>query len=237
MAKKLMRRAEYLEVVYDKHRWKLLSQFRKNAITIMESLAYFNLSCRVHGSVARGDVNEKSDVDIFIPDVYSSFLIETALERKGISLSRRFIVQATPSYALKGYIEIDEQQSVSFPLVRLRVLEREFYTFAGEAPLEMLKANARVAGVDKRLMLVEPTEKGHRESSIIGREEATASLLRVSTKTVLDRVRALTRREDIGRTGVFIERELSPDENFEVALKKLAEQIPAVRRRIKISEA
>jgi predicted nucleotidyltransferase len=52
---------------------------------------------------------------------------------------------------------------------------------------------------------------------------------------VLDRVHALLRRNEVGRTGVFIEKELSPDETFEMALKKLADQNPAVRRRLKLS--
>jgi len=84
-------------------------------------------------------------------------------------------------------------------------------------------------------MLIEPTLKGHIESSIVGREETVAHLLGVSLNTVLDRVHALLRRNEVGRTGVFIEKELSPDETFEMALKKLADQNPAVRRRVKLS--
>jgi len=57
--------------------------------------------------------------------------------------------------------------------------------------------------------------------------------LGVSVNTVLDRVRALLRRDEVGRTGVFIERELASDETFEQALKKLADKNPAVRRRVK----
>jgi len=236
MAKKPVRRAEYLEIIYNQSRWNLLRQLRENAIKVMEALNRFNLPCIVHGSIARGDVNEKSDVDIFIPEIYSSFLIEIALEQAEISISKRMIVQATPSYVVKGYIEINPRLYVSFPLVKLRTVEREFYKFAGEATLSMLKENKRVVGVDKRLMLIEPTEKGHKESSIIGREEQIASLLRISPKTVLDRVYALKRRDDIGRTGVFIERELMPNENFELVLRKIVEHNPAVRRRIKVSE-
>ncbi|MDQ7849977.1 MAG: hypothetical protein RB148_06860, partial [Armatimonadota bacterium] len=78
------------------------------------------------------------------------------------------LVQATPLYAVKAHILIDEKTSVSFPLTRMRRVEREFYRFGGEVTLKQLKANARVAGVDKRLMLIEPVEKGHLESSIIG---------------------------------------------------------------------
>ena len=100
----------------------------------------------------------------------------------------------------------------------------------------MLREDRRVAGVDKRLMLIEPTDKGHIESGIVGREEETAKLLGISLETVLDRMHALLRRDKIGRTGVFIKRELAPDETFEQVLKKLAETKPEVRRRLKFSE-
>jgi len=82
-------------------------------------------------------------------------------------------------------------------------------------------------------MLIEPTVEGHVESAVVGREEGVANLLGVSVNTVLDRVRALLRRDEVGRTGVFIERELAPDETFEQVLKKLADKNPAVRRRVK----
>jgi hypothetical protein len=88
-------------------------------------------------------------------------------------------------------------------------------------------------GVDKRLMLIEPTQKGHVESSIIGQEAHVAKLLGISAETVLDRVHALLKRDEVGRTGVFIKRELVENETFEMMLKKLAEGKPAVRRRIK----
>ncbi|NIW14760.1 MAG: hypothetical protein GWN31_12720 [Candidatus Thorarchaeota archaeon] len=143
-------------------------------------------------------------------------------------------MQATPFYAVKGYIELDEQRCVSFPLVKLRNVERDFYRFSGEASLSTLKEDIRVSGVDKRLMLIEPTLRGHTESSIVGREETVAHILGISLNTVLDRVHALLRRDEVGRTGVFIKRELSPDETFEMILKKLVDQNPAVRRRLKL---
>ncbi len=233
MASKPERHLEFREIVYDSRRWNLLKDFRQKAIRIMEALGTFHLESIVHGSIARGDVNEKSDVDVFIPSQPSSFLVETALEKSGISINRRVVVQATPAYAMKAYIEIDENTSVSFPLMKMRRVEREFYRFGGEATLEDLKNNRRVCGVDKRLILIEPTDKGHRESSIVGREEYVAKLLGISTETVLDRVHALLRRDDVGRTGVFIERELLNGETFEMVLKRLADQNPAVRRRLK----
>jgi len=234
MAKKPVKRAEQIRVVYDKRHWQILKDLWSKAVELMEILDCAHLYSVTHGSIARGDVSEKSDIDVFLPDPPSSFLIETTLERAGVPVNRRFVVQATPIYALKGYIEIDKQRFISFPLVKLRPTERDFYRFGGEASLSTLKNEVRTLGVDKRLMLIEPTREGHVESSIVGREDMVASLLGVSLETVLDRVHALLRRDEVGRTGVFIERELTPDETFEMTLKKLADQNPAVRRRLKL---
>ncbi len=228
-----MKRAERLEIIYDKKRWKFLKQLRLKTIQIMEMLDNCHLRSIVHGSIARGDVSETSDIDVFLPALSSSFIIETELERSGFQVYQRTIIQATPLYALKGYIGLEHQISLSFPLVKLRPVEKDFYRFGGEASLSTLRDDKRVLGVDKRLMLIEPTAEGHVENAVVGREEEVANLLRVSLNTVLDRVRALLRRDEVGRTGVFIEKELSPDETFEQAMKKLAYQNPAVRRRIK----
>ena len=227
------KRAEYKEVTYTETRWKLLKALRGKAVEVMRALEAFHLNSTVHGSVARGDVNKNSDVDIFVQEVQNSFLVETALQKAGVRANSRFIVQATPTYAMKAHVEIDENTSVSFPLMEMRKVEREFYRFGGEANLSQLEAGVRVAGVDKRLMLVEPTEFGHVESSIMGREEFVAKVLGVSVDTVLDRVHALTKRDRVGRTGVFVKRELGQDETFELALKKLADSNPAVRRRMR----
>jgi len=236
MARKPLRRAERIEIVYQKRRWKRLRELRSKAVEVMDALDRSHINSIVHGSVARGDISAKSDIDVFIPDPSSSFIIESTFQREGLPIIRRLVVQATPLYAVKGYMEIDEQRCVSFPLVKLRPVERDFYKFGGQATLRMLKRDTRVRGVDKRLVLIEPTPEGHIESSIIDREEAVARLLGISLNTVHDRVRALLRRDEVGRTGVFIERELSADETFEMALKKLADQKPAVRRRLKLYE-
>jgi len=236
VTKKPVKRAERVEVVYDKKRWKLLRELRSKTVEIMEILDKFHVRSIVHGSIARGDVSETSDIDVFLPDPPSSFMIETVLERSVVQVIRRIVVQATPFYAVKGYIEIDRQRCISFPLVKLRPVEKDFYKFGGEASLSILKKDMRVSGVDKRLMLIEPTPEGHVESTIVDREEAVANLLGLSLHTVLDRVHALLRRDEVGRTGVFIERELAPDETFELVLKKLSDQNPAVRRRLKFFE-
>ena len=233
MAKKPVKRAERLEVVYDGRRWRLLRQLREKAVQLMETLDSSHLPSIVHGSIARGDVSETSDIDVFLPDPPSSFVVETVLERSGFSVVHREVVQATPVYALKGYLWLDEGTSLSFPLVKLRQVEKDFYRFSGEATLSALKDDKRVLGVDKQLMLIEPTKQGHTETAVVGREEEAANRLGVTLNTVLDRVHALLRRDEIGRTGVFIQKELQPNETFEQVTKKLADRNPAVRRRTK----
>jgi len=235
MAKKPVKRVDRVEVIYSPKRWKLLQQLRLKAIEIMEPLENANISCVVHGSIARGDVSATSDIDVFVSNPPSSFLIESAIERAGLPVNKRVLVQATPSYAAKAYVEIDPKRVVTFPLMRLRSVERDFYRFSGEATLEMLESGQRSVGVDKRLMLIQPSPQGHVESSVVGREETVAKLLNVSVETVLDRVHALLRRDEVGRTGVFVERELSSDETFEMVLKQLADENPAVRRRLRLS--
>jgi len=232
MAKKPMRRSELREVIYSSDRWLLLERFRKQTLRIMGPIEKIHVETLVHGSIARGDVSEKSDIDIFVPTQVSSFTVETALEKAGIPINRRLVVQATPTYAMKAHIETEENTSVTFPLMKLRKVEREFYKFGGEANFDSVMKGLRMRGVDKRLMLIEPTEKGHRESSVVGREEHVAKTLGISTETVLDRVHALLRRDEVGRTGVFVEQELAPNETFEMVMRRLARKNPAVRRRL-----
>jgi predicted nucleotidyltransferase len=233
LSTKPTKHADYKEVSYSRARWALLGELREKATQIMTALEVFRLRTLVHGSIARGDVNKNSDVDVFIAEPQSSFLVETALEKAGIAVNERLLIQATPNYAMKAYLEVDAKTSVSFPLMHMRRVEREFYRFGGEVNLHELKAGVRVAGVDKRLMLIEPTEKGHVESGIFEREDAVAKRLGVSAETVLDRVHALLKRDEVGRTGVFLKKALAQDETFEMALKRLADENPAVRRRMR----
>lgn len=233
MATKPEKRVDYHEVTYTKPRWRLLREYRVQATQILAALERFHLHGLVHGSIARGDVNKKSDIDIFISEPQSSFLVETALERARIRVNARLLFQATPTYTMKAHIEIDDKTSVSFPLMQMRKSEREFYRFGGEIDLPKLNQGVRTPGVDKRLMLIEPTEKGHLETSVVSREEHTAKILGISAETVLERVHTLLKRDEVGRTGVFIKKELEADETFELALNKLSDSNPAVRRRMK----
>ncbi|MCS7363889.1 MAG: nucleotidyltransferase domain-containing protein [archaeon GB-1867-035] len=222
------------EVIYSNNHWKLLEKLRSKAIKIMQILKARGLTPIIHGSIARGDIKPSSDIDIVIPYQVPSFKIETALEQAGIIPQQRMLVQATPKHVVKAHIQIDENTTITFPLMELRKLEREFYKFGGELTLDELLENKRVPGVDKRLMLIIPTEKGHLETPVIGREAEVARQLKVSIDIVNERVRVLTRRDEIGRTGVYLKRILTKNESFEEVLKKLVDQNPAIRRRMRL---
>ena len=224
--------SERVEVIYDEKRWELLRALRREAKTLMHPLAAAHIECLAYGSLARGDVKPTSDVDIFVPSPPAPELIETALERAGIQASEREIVQATPGYAAKGYIFTGERRGYSFPLVRLLPAERDFYGFAGSVILLQLDTGIRVPGVDKRLMLIEPTPNGHIESQVAGREGQVARLLDVDTRIVTERVRTLERRRSVGRTGVFLKHSLEPGEGFGEALHRLSLRRPAIRKRM-----
>jgi uncharacterized protein len=224
--------SERVEVVYDEAHWENLRSLRGEAMSLMLPLAASHIECIAYGSLARGDVKTTSDVDIFLPSPPSPELIEAALERAGIHALDREIIQATPGYAAKGYIYTAGRRGYSFPLVRLLPTERDFYGFAGSVTLPQLDADVRVPGVDKRLMLIEPTPKGHVESPVAGREGTVARLLGVDTRIVTERVRTLERRRSVGRTGVFLKHSLNPGEGFGEALHRLSLHKPAVRKRM-----
>ncbi len=229
---KVVRRGETRVIVYDEVRWRILRDKREKALRILEALRQGGVRAIVHGSIARGDATETSDIDVFIPYTVSSMMIELLLERHGLKPVYKVIVQATPQSTPKAYIvlDIDEERVVSFPLAKLSKTEYEFYYFGGALDYEGLVSGKRVPGVDKRLMLIEPTPEGHIESAIIGREAEVARIVGVSLDTVLERVRVLTRRDELGRTGVFVKVELEPWENIEEAARRIARENPLFRK-------
>lgn len=216
-------------VIYNSHHWNLLGQIRKRAIEIIRKIESSGISQpAVHGSVARGDVSESSDVDIIIPHPISSYRLELAL---GHALHRE-LVQATPTTVLKGHIHLADNIVVSFPMFKLRPREEEFYHWGGLLDLSGLEVQSRVAGVDKKLVLIQPTLTGHTEHGVIGHEYMVAKMLHVSVAIARERIRVLTRRDSVGRTGVYLTRPLKESESFEEAVKHLQDSDPALRRTI-----
>ena len=109
---------------------------------MMRPLAEAHIGCLVYGSIARGDIHPKSDVDVYVPNPPMPTLVESALERAGVKPSSRLIVKATPTAAAKGYLVVEEGRSYSFPLETPRGFEAEFPRFAGCLGLEELEEEA-----------------------------------------------------------------------------------------------
>ena len=218
------------EIKYSPEAWEQLRTLRDRASEILEALHARNIDGVVFGSVARGDVKPTSDVDIFIPSVVSSMQVSIALER--FNILERSIVQATPRALVKAHLMLEDDTSVIFPLIPPRQTELEFYRFGGEAGLEDIKAGHRACGVDKRLMLIEPTPEGHIETPLSDVSSGfAAKKIGVGQAIVEERKRVLERRADVGRTGIYLERHLAPDESFEQVLNDLMTEDPAIRRR------
>ena len=232
---KPVRAADIIEVAYDEKRWRLFKELRRYALGLMKALAASGLDPLVHGSVARGDVDKGSDVDVFIPRVVPSYKVELAIQEAGFRPTKREIVMATPWQLPKAHIYLEEDRSVTFPLVEPKPLELEFYHFGGAADVKRVGGAVRVPGVDKRLMLIEPTTQGHLESPVAGKEAEVAKRVGVSLDIVCERVQVLTRRGEVGHTGIFVQRELAPEESFEAVFKKLIEKNPAMKVRLKSS--
>jgi len=189
----------------------------------------------VHGSVARGDVDWGSDVDVIISTPVSSYSVELALTLADYKIYSRRIAQATPSHTPKAhiYLDPDEKLCITFPMVPLRPLEYEFYRFGGYLELPRLLRRERVSGCDKRPVLIQPTPSGHVESPVKGGEVEVAKILGVSPQIVQERVRVLTRRQEIGRTGIVVSQEVREGEVFEEVLRRLARSNPVVARRLR----
>jgi predicted nucleotidyltransferase len=216
-------------VTYEQSHWDLLDQLRSRAAKIIHRIeSSVAIQPFVHGSLARGDISKSSDIDIIIHQPVSSYRLELALGKS----HHRELVQATPSMVLKGHLYLAENVVVSFPMFKLRPREEEFYQWGGTLNLKELKDGMRVPGVDKRLVLIEPSPTGHTEHGVIGHEHEVAKRLNVSVDIAKERVRVLTRRDSVGRTGVYLNRPLAESESFEEVAKQLQDSDPALRRTI-----
>jgi uncharacterized protein len=218
------------ELVYDRKHWDILAELRAVAGEILSRLPAPGF---VYGSVARGDVHGGSDIDIVMVDPIPSYQLELCLPEP----VSRTIVQATPNSPVRAHIHLDHRTTVTVPLVPLAPKEEGFYTFAGRATVENLDAGRRVPGVNKRLLLIEPTETGHIASGVLDHPTRTARVLGVHTATLDERIRVLTRRDRVGRTGVLLNEELHEGETFESRLRYIADRNSVVRRQLRLRGA
>jgi len=227
--------SDKINVTYSPSHWNRFAKLRQQSLKVIGALVSTGYSGIVHGSVARGDVDDKSDVDVLVEGRPNCQLVETALENFGFTICSREIAQATPSHSPKAHLFLDPEQltSVTVPLIPLRSLESEFYSFGGTVSLQQIEQGLRSLGCTKRLLLIEPTRDGHFESSVQGNESEVADLLGLSVAIVKERVRVLNRRDAIGRTGMYLRIPVHDGESFDQVLRTQSYLDPAVRRTLR----
>jgi predicted nucleotidyltransferase len=177
-------------------------------------------------------VRPESDVDAFIPHPVNPEVLQARIEELLGGWKRRVVVQATPTYAVKGYVYLDDLTSVSFPLVEMMPSELLFYDVAGKVDLEGVRRGVRVPGMNKSLVAIIPVDDGHLEYPVELDVEKAAKLMGVSPDALRERVRVLKRRREHGRTGLYKETELSSEETFSGVLKRLVDTNPYLKRRV-----
>ncbi|MHA2404744.1 MAG: nucleotidyltransferase domain-containing protein [Candidatus Kariarchaeaceae archaeon] len=231
MREKIIKIKDPQNVIYSKEHKRLLQSMRKKASNLMKAI---NQPSILYGSCARGDVNEKSDIDIVFLNPLETFILEMPLIEFDYSIQNRELVQANPNSVPKAQLELEDNITLTVPLFRPTLSEEEFYRFGGSVNLEELDSGLRVPGVSKKLLVVEPTTDGHLEYSLLGREVEVARKLKLQSETVSERVRVLSRRDKIGRTGVYLKIGIEPDSTFESTWKYLSDRDPVLRRHWKI---
>lgn len=221
------------EVIYHHEHWMLLEEKRVKGLKIINALDNCGyISSILHGSVARGDISRDSDIDIALLHPASIGMIKFCLENIGYKVYDIKLVQPTPRHTPKVYIYVDpyEEQSISIPLSEPESIEIDYYRFSGFVTKNDIIIRRRVKGVNKKLMLVLPTEKGHIEIPVIGNEGYVSRMLGISIDTVKDRVEALRKRVEEGHTGLFIDISIPIFEEVEHYIKKLCRENISFRR-------
>lgn len=224
---------EQNKVQYTKKHWETLAQKRNRVIKLINIFQNTGFKPLVFGSIARGDIHAHSDIDIVFPQTIPTFRIELLLEENGENIVGKEIIQATPGGSIKAYIFLSELESLTIPLTKFRGNSFQFYKFGGSVNLNQLQNNERVPGINKGLIIIIPDEDGHNEMELLNNEVYASKLLKIDLVIIKQRMRVLTKREKIGRTGVFLHEKLTVEENFESVLKKIGDRNSIVRKILK----
>ncbi|MFX1514093.1 MAG: nucleotidyltransferase domain-containing protein [Promethearchaeota archaeon] len=232
MREKITTRTEEEFVPVTESQKKILKEKRDRAREFLKIITRNQIPCYIYGSLARGDVIKTSDIDIIVPFPVSSMLLELSLEK--FQIESRSISQATPNHTPKAHINFPDETTVTFPLVPFRDREENFYHFAGTCTLEEIKANKFKPGVNKKLEIVKLIFRngieGFLVAPIIGQESTVAKLLNIPLDVIQERIRVLSQRDKRGRTGVFLNRSVNDDEQFEKVLRTLKSENVSLRR-------
>ena len=225
-------RDHFNNVTYTENHLKLLQQKRERSKTLLEMFVKEGLNPFIYGSIARGDIHNDSDIDMVLIQSIAPYQIEIILDKNGFNNYFREIIMATPADTLKLYIYLNELESITIPLSKFNKKSSEFYDFGGKINLNQIINSIRVPGINKRLVLIQPTSDGHEEYSIIGNENLAAKQLNVGINLINERKRVLLRREKFGKTGVFLKRSIGVGETTELVLKQLSNKNTIVRKKL-----
>ena len=225
-------RDHFNNVTYTENHLKLLQQKRERSKTLLEMFVKEGLNPFIYGSIARGDIHNDSDIDMVLIQLIAPYQIEIILDKNGFNNYFREIIMATPTDTLKLYIYLNELESITIPLSKFSKNSSEFYDFGGKINLNQIINSVRVPGINKRLVLIQPTSDGHEEYSIIGNENLAAKQLNVGINLINERKRVLLRREKFGKTGVFLKRSIGVGETTELVLKQLSNKNTIVRKKL-----
>ncbi len=221
-------------VSFDEEWNQLINELRGRALEVLTFLHKAGInSVGVFGSVARGDVTRRSDVDIHVLHPLPSYQIEVPLLER-FSFIKKEIVQATPNHIPKGIWYLDIGVSVSIPLIPPNRREYEFYKMAGFATYKDIKEGRFFLGIDKQLTLIEPEPlvkpSGYWKSSVFLSLHLVSKKLGVTVQILEERCRVLQYRDKKGRTGVFLREIIDPRQNFEQYFSFLMKRKPVLRR-------
>ena len=223
------------EVIYTEEHWQLLKMKREYATRIISLfLRTGSIQPYLFGSVARGDIHKNSDIELIIFEHNLLPHVEILLSNN-CNIIEKEIILATPRSTLKAAFRLDYGTEVVVPITPFTQLDYEFYRYGGLLdPKSVSNYRLRTLGVDKRLCMIIPTPKGHKEFSIIGRETEVARLLGVSPEIIEERKKILMKRDLQGRTGVYLRIRMDPNEDISRAIKRIADRDPAIRRLLKL---
>lgn len=219
-------------IIYSEKHLELLHEKRERSKYLLDIFVREGVNPFIYGSIARGDIHNDSDIDIVFIQSIAPYQIEIILDKNNINNYHREILMATPTDTVKLYIYLNELESITIPLSKFDKRSLEFFDFGGKINLEQLDNNIRVPGIDKRLVFIQPNTNGHEEYSIIGNEHLAAKQLNVSIELINERKKVLLKREKFGKTGVFLKRPIDMNESTEDVIKKLANKMSIVRKKL-----
>jgi len=119
-------------VKYSPEHWELLDNLRKHALKVTSVFAHHGIDSLTYGSVARGDITPKSDIDIILLTQIPSYRVELFLDETNLTLYHKKLIQATPNDIIKAHFELEGDICITSLLTDFTSSPFEFYRF-GEA--------------------------------------------------------------------------------------------------------